>query len=277
MDLEDYRAFDAVCTGSGGSGATSSISPFRFTGQPLDFQLTDATGRPTLVLYHCRARGYEAYLGRWIQGDPALYQDSMNLYEYVKSNPVCSRDPTGASLALLMPVPEVEQADAEDAGISLGVLKLAQYVAGRAAAYSLSLSVAICTIQVTGTVDPAAGTAAWQEIVRFLKDGVSRPQGYQEGFYNSPNNPLDPEKWRQTLHHVLPKFLQGDPKGLTELLPKALHEKFHGELLRRLANAGLKLSGEPGATWEKFFEDATYGAERLQRAQEILLDYCAGV
>ncbi len=123
VDLEDYRAFDAVWTGSGGSGATSSISPFRFTGQPLDFQLSDpTTGRTTLVLYHCRARGYEAYLGRWMQGDPALYQDSMNLFEYVKSHPTYSNDPTGACASLwLMPDPEEEKAEAEDAAVSESV------------------------------------------------------------------------------------------------------------------------------------------------------------
>ncbi len=71
VDLEDYRAFDAAWTGSGGSGATSSISPFRFTGQPLDFQLTDASGRPTLVLYQYRARAYDAYNGTFLQKDPA--------------------------------------------------------------------------------------------------------------------------------------------------------------------------------------------------------------
>ncbi len=96
VDLEDYRAFDAAWTGSGGSGATSSISPFRFTGQPLDFQLSDpTTGRPTLVLCHFRGREYNAYDGRFLQHDPAEYADSCNLYLAMRGNPLGRRDPSG--------------------------------------------------------------------------------------------------------------------------------------------------------------------------------------
>src|SRR5690606_18156438 len=56
VNLADYRGFDIARrgTGSGGSSdagsSTGGISPFCFTGQPLDFHLTDGTtGRPTLV------------------------------------------------------------------------------------------------------------------------------------------------------------------------------------------------------------------------------------
>jgi hypothetical protein len=57
-------------------------------------------------------------------------------------------------------------------------------------------------------------------------------------------------------HHVFPKFLNAGRDGIVALLPKALHEKFHGELYRELSQAGIKLSGKPDDTWFKLFRDS---------------------
>jgi len=46
-------------------------------------------------LYHVRNRTYHPALGRWMQRDPAGYQDGMSLYEYVKSRAGSQRDPQG--------------------------------------------------------------------------------------------------------------------------------------------------------------------------------------
>jgi RHS repeat-associated protein len=46
-------------------------------------------------LYHVRHRMYHATLGRWIQRDPAGYQDGPSLYEYGGSKPLETRDPEG--------------------------------------------------------------------------------------------------------------------------------------------------------------------------------------
>jgi RHS repeat-associated protein len=66
-----------------GVGGTSR---FRYTGQ---YWLGEAN-----LLYY-RARIYDARLGRFLQPDPIGYGDGMNMYAYVKGDPVNFSDPTG--------------------------------------------------------------------------------------------------------------------------------------------------------------------------------------
>ncbi len=49
-------------------------------------------------LYHVRNRMYHPSLGRWLQRDPLLYVDGMNLYEYVRSAPINEVDPNGTGV-----------------------------------------------------------------------------------------------------------------------------------------------------------------------------------
>ena len=85
--IEQY-SYDAY----GRPNASSVIgNPYMFTGRRLDKE----TG-----LYYYRARYYSAAMGRFLQRDPLGYFDSMNLYEYVASNPINRIDPTGLSWSI---------------------------------------------------------------------------------------------------------------------------------------------------------------------------------
>ncbi len=48
-------------------------------------------------LYHVRFRTYHPGLGRWLQRDPLNYVDGLNLFEYVRSNPIALLDSLGLS------------------------------------------------------------------------------------------------------------------------------------------------------------------------------------
>ena len=53
-----------------------------------DRRLDDESG-----LYYYRARYYDPTEGRFLEADPIGYGDGMNLYEFVKSQPILNLDP----------------------------------------------------------------------------------------------------------------------------------------------------------------------------------------
>ena len=85
-----YDAYGEVSVYDGGwvyQGSSSIVdNPYLFTGRRLD----DETS-----LYYYRARYYSPSLGRFVQRDTLGYVDGMNLYEFVKGNPINWIDPMG--------------------------------------------------------------------------------------------------------------------------------------------------------------------------------------
>jgi len=74
-------------------GLSDYANSYLFTGRRLD--ILDAN---SLKIRHERNRYYDPQTGRWLTHDPIGYWDSMNLYEYVISNPMILTDPLGGVL-----------------------------------------------------------------------------------------------------------------------------------------------------------------------------------
>ncbi|CAG4920107.1 hypothetical protein R69919_04782 [Paraburkholderia gardini] len=87
----------ALANGTGATIASQAYGPFGETdGTPASrFGYTGQQYLASLGLYYYKARMYSPALGRFLQTDPVGTADDLNLYVYVKNNPVNFTDPTG--------------------------------------------------------------------------------------------------------------------------------------------------------------------------------------
>ena len=86
ITYEEYYPFGSTSYQAGRSVAEVSLKRYRFTGRERD----EETG----FSYH-KARYYAPWLARWISCDPIGIDDSTNVYQYVKGDPVIWVDDTG--------------------------------------------------------------------------------------------------------------------------------------------------------------------------------------
>jgi len=140
------------------------------------------SGRPVLVLYDCRAREYDPWHGRFCQRDPALYAESLNLYQYALSNPQVFSDPSGhfsllGFLGRAAPIAWMAYNTADTAlGVKDFVQALADLLSARSLTYDAYLAVGIegaflLGDKLLGPVDEVVGLARGLRAVRTAKAG----------------------------------------------------------------------------------------------------------
>ncbi|KAK6523170.1 hypothetical protein TWF694_006065 [Orbilia ellipsospora] len=88
ISYQEYSPFGAI-TFSICRSKCDAPRKYRFAGYDKDCE----TG-----LYYCNARYYAAWLGRWISCDPIGTADGLNVYCYVKNNPINFVDPSGTNI-----------------------------------------------------------------------------------------------------------------------------------------------------------------------------------
>ncbi len=86
IGYEEYHPYGTTAYWSKASSSEVSLRRYRYIGKEKD----EETG-----LYYHGARHCAPWLGRWTSADPAGMVDGPNLYEYVRGNPVRSKDPSG--------------------------------------------------------------------------------------------------------------------------------------------------------------------------------------
>jgi len=86
ISYEEYYPYGGTAYVAGENEVEVKLKRYRYSGKERD----DETG-----LYYYGARYYAPWLGRWISPDPAGKVDGINLYTYVRNNPINMFDKQG--------------------------------------------------------------------------------------------------------------------------------------------------------------------------------------
>jgi RHS repeat-associated protein len=89
ISYEEYHPFGTSSFQAADAGLDVPAKRYRYTGKERD----EESG-----LYYHGARYYAPWLCRWISCDPIGIMDGLNVYAYVKGNPVIGKDPSGKSI-----------------------------------------------------------------------------------------------------------------------------------------------------------------------------------
>jgi RHS repeat-associated protein len=104
----DYDSWGRIVSQSFAPGFNAHFQPFRFAGGFYD---------PDTGLVRFGARDYDPEIGRWTAKDPIRFDGGVNLYAYVRGDPVNFIDPEGNIAQVLVPAAEFAAAAAAAAGI----------------------------------------------------------------------------------------------------------------------------------------------------------------
>ena len=86
ISYEEYFPFGSTAFTAGSNATEVALKAYRYTGKECE----DTTG-----LYYYGARYYAPWMGRWLNPDPAGTVDGLNVFRYVRNNPIISIDLNG--------------------------------------------------------------------------------------------------------------------------------------------------------------------------------------
>lgn len=92
ISYEEYFPFGGSAFVAGDNRREINLKDYRYSGKERD----DATG-----FYYYGHRYYVPWTGRWLSPDPIGPEDGLNLYQFVRNNPINLIDPDGTNAAII--------------------------------------------------------------------------------------------------------------------------------------------------------------------------------